>query len=74
MFKCFHSTSPSIVVCTRPHECIVLLWQEAIACANKVLLYCIVLYYTNVLPCLPDSILSYVMTLSNALYSCNKVY
>jgi hypothetical protein len=47
----FHSTSP-INVCTRAHYCIVLLWQEAIACGNKVLLNGIVLYcYIDVHMC-----------------------
>jgi hypothetical protein len=34
-----NSVRLNLNVCTRPHDCIVLLWPEAIACANKVLLY-----------------------------------
>jgi hypothetical protein len=34
-----NSVRLNLNVCTRPHDCIVLLWLEAIACANKVLLY-----------------------------------
>jgi hypothetical protein len=43
MFKCLSAFILLLLlfcVCTRPHDCIVLLWQEAIACANKVLYYC----------------------------------